>query len=141
MVIMKGKEHISTWYSELLPPDWVIGVSENGWTNDFLGLAWLTDVFEKHTKDQTYSKYRLLILDGYRSHGTPAFDLFCIEHSIILLCMPAHLSHFLQPLDVGCFATLKRVYSQQIEGLMQAGLNHINKPDFLRAYLRLERRP
>jgi hypothetical protein len=48
--------------------------------------------------------------------------------------MPPHSSHLLQPLDVGCFAAVKRVYGRQIENRIRAGLNHIDKPDFLQAY-------
>jgi hypothetical protein len=48
--------------------------------------------------------------------------------------MPPHSSHLLQPLDVGCFAAVKRIYGRQVENLMRNGLNHIDKPDFLRAY-------
>jgi hypothetical protein len=29
--------------------------------------------------------------------------------------MPAHASHLLQPLDVGCFGPLKQAYGRQIE--------------------------
>ncbi|EDN05075.1 conserved hypothetical protein [Histoplasma mississippiense (nom. inval.)] len=37
MIILKGKMHQSCWYeTEGLPSDWVIGVSENGWTTDQL---------------------------------------------------------------------------------------------------------
>ena len=39
VIIFEGKVHQSTWYTEALPLDWVIGVSENGWTDDKLGLA------------------------------------------------------------------------------------------------------
>jgi hypothetical protein len=135
MIIFDGKVHISSWYTDELPRDWTIAVSENGWTNDSLGLAWLTDVFEKHTKDRTKGVYRLLILDGHGSHSTPEFDLFCSEHLIITLCIPPHSSHLLQPLDVSCFAVLKRSYGRQIEDLMRVGVNHIDKSDFLPAYL------
>ena len=48
--------------------------------------------------------------------------------------MPAHSSHLLQPLAVSCFAVLKRLYGRQIEDLMRAGVNHIDKSDFLLAY-------
>jgi len=48
--------------------------------------------------------------------------------------MPSHSSHLLQPLDVGCFVVLKRLYGQQIQGLIRNGVNHIDKPDFLEAY-------
>jgi hypothetical protein len=134
MIIFEGKVHISTWYIDTLPRDWTIVLSDKGWTDDSLSLIWLTDVFEKHTKDRTKGVYRLLILDGHGSHSTPEFDLFCSEHSIITLCMPLHSSHLLQPLDVSCFAVLKRSYRRQIEEYMRARLAHIDEPDFLIAY-------
>jgi hypothetical protein len=133
VIIFEGKVHQSTWYSDTLPLDWVIGVSENGWTNNELGLKWL-ELFEQHTAHRTKGIRRLLILDGHGSHGTPEFDLFCQEHSIITLCMPPHSSHLLQPLDVSCFAVLKRSYGRQIEEYMRNGVNHIDKPDFLHAF-------
>lgn len=39
MIIFEGKVYISTWYTDTLPLDWSIGVSENSWTNDSLGLT------------------------------------------------------------------------------------------------------
>src|SRR5450432_3380629 len=48
--------------------------------------------------------------------------------------MPLHSSHLLQPLDVGCFAVLKRLYGRQIEGLIRNRVNHIDKQDFLEVY-------
>jgi hypothetical protein len=136
VIIFEGKVHQSTWYTDVaLPFDWVIGVSENGWTDNLLGLTWPKNVFEKHIAHGTKGVYRPLILDGHGSHLTPEFDLFCKEHSIITLCMPAHSSHLLQTCDVGCFAALKRLYGRQIEGYMRNGVNHIDKHDFLQAYL------
>ena len=44
--------------------------------------------------------------------------------------MPAHSSHILQPLDVGCFSPLKKVYSRKIEDMMQTYITHITKDDF-----------
>jgi hypothetical protein len=49
--------------------------------------------------------------------------------------MPAHSSHILQPLDVGCFGPLKIAYGRQVEALMRLGVNHISKEEFLSAYL------
>ena len=91
-------------------------------------------MFKKHTAHRTKGTYQLLIIDGHGSHVTLEFDLFCKEHSIITLCMPPHSSHLLQPLDVGCFSVLKRLYGRQIETLMRNGVNHIDKQDFLKAY-------
>ena len=49
--------------------------------------------------------------------------------------MPAYLSHLLQPLDIGYFGPLKKVYSKLIEEKGHLGYNYINKLDFLKAYL------
>ena len=48
--------------------------------------------------------------------------------------MPAHSSHMLQPLDVGCFSALKRAYSKEIEDLMRVSVTHITKEDFFAAF-------
>jgi len=102
-----------SWFEDILY-NWTIGVSENGWTTDALGFEWLKGVFNKYTAEYTIEVYRLLILDGHSSHFLPAFDQYCKANSIIVLCIPAHLSYILQPLDVGCFSVLKRFYRQAI---------------------------
>jgi DDE superfamily endonuclease len=71
----------------------------------------------------------MLILDGHAE-----FDRTCTENNIILVCMPPHLLHLLQPLDVICFAVLKRQYGQLVEQRMRLGFNHIDKIDFLTAF-------
>ena len=48
--------------------------------------------------------------------------------------MPAHSSHLLQPLDIGCFAVLKRSYASLVDQKMRLGISHIDKLDFLAAY-------
>lgn len=45
-----------------------------------------------------------------------------------------HSSHLLQPLDVGCFAVIKRVCSRFVSDLARTGYNHIDKYDFLENY-------
>lgn len=48
--------------------------------------------------------------------------------------MPAHSSHIIQPLDVGCFGPLKASYGKRVESQMRLGINHINKEEFLSLY-------
>ena len=48
--------------------------------------------------------------------------------------MPPHSSHLLQPLDIGCFAVLKRSFGRLVETKMRLRINHIDKLDFLEAY-------
>ena len=60
-----------------MPHDWLIGLNDNGWTNNELRLVWLEKVFEKHTASCTIGRYQLLILDGHASHDSAKFDFVC----------------------------------------------------------------
>jgi hypothetical protein len=133
-VIVAGKNHLSSWYeNSTFPPDWVIAVTDNGWTTNERGMDWIRH-FDKHTKPRTTGVYRLLILDGHESHHSDEFEVYCEESNIITLCMPAHSSHILQPLDVGCFSPLKTAYGKQVENMMRVHITHITKDDFFPAF-------
>jgi hypothetical protein len=112
----------------------MISLSDNGWTNNKLGLFWLEKIFEKYTATRTLGRYQLLILDGHASHESAEFDLFCKNHQIIPLYMPSHSSDKLQPLNVACFAPLKEVYSAAVMRSIQNSIHHINKENFLNLY-------
>jgi hypothetical protein len=132
-IIFKGKNYIQSWFDNL-PNDWRFEVRPNGWTSDEISLRWLQKLFIPSTYSRTKGGYRLLILDGHGSHLTPKFDETCAANNIVPICMPAHSSHLLQPLDIGCFAVLKRAYGRLVETKMRLGINHIDKLDFLEAY-------
>ncbi|KAJ0157765.1 Carboxylesterase patB [Fusarium oxysporum f. sp. albedinis] len=129
-----GQYHLANWYRECdLPGNWVIATSQNGWTNNQLGLEWLKR-FDRSTAKRSNSRYHLLILDGHESHHSADFERYCKENKIITLCMPAHASHLLQPLDVGCFGLLKKAYGREIEHLIRCSITHISKTEFFPAF-------
>ena len=53
MIIVKGVMYQKSWY-KASPRNWPIGVSDNGWTTDELGLTWLKTVFNNHTVKPRY---------------------------------------------------------------------------------------
>lgn len=133
-IIVAAKNHLSSWYeNSLLPHNWAISISENGWTTNEKGLDWLAH-FNEHTKTKVCGNYRLLLLDGHESHQSVDFELYCKANKIITLCMPAHASHMLQPLDFACFRPLKRAYGQAISDLMRARVTQVTKEEFLPAF-------
>ena len=133
-VILKGRTLLASWFRDTpLPDDWKLAVSENGWITNNIGLDWIKH-FDEHTKERTKGSKRLLILDGHESHHSADFEAYCNDHDIITLCMPAHSSYKLQPLDVGCFSPLKRAYGRIIEDSMRRHITHVSKEDFLFAF-------
>ncbi|KAK1916401.1 hypothetical protein P3342_004220 [Pyrenophora teres f. teres] len=114
LVILSGKQHQASWYHHL-PTDWVVAVSDNGWTTDQLGVEWMAIA------------------------ATPRQSLTStVQRTRSSLCMPAHTSHLLQPLDVSCFAPLKRAYGHEIQELARQGVYHVDKIDFLQVYTQIQ---
>jgi hypothetical protein len=70
-IILMGKVHQSTWYTNL-PNGWVIALSDNGWTTNELGVYWIK-YFNTYTEHRTKGAYPL-ILDGHRSYISTEFD-------------------------------------------------------------------
>ncbi|KAH4914299.1 hypothetical protein HBI79_242250 [Parastagonospora nodorum] len=105
-----------------------------GWSNDDVGLAWLEQVFDRHTKQKARRRrdYRLLILDGHGSHVTMAFIDYCDRNRILLMVFPPHSTHTLQPLDVVLFKPLSQAYTQRLTTYLHKaqGLISITKGDF-----------
>lgn len=52
----------------------------------------------------------LLVLDGHASHVTVEAIEFARNNDVHMLCLPAHTTHILQPLDVGVLKSLKANY-------------------------------
>jgi hypothetical protein len=71
-IILAGQYHLSAWYEEDIPQDWAIGVSDNGWTTNELGVEWLKHLI-KHREGKVVGACRLLLLDGHKSHQSLEF--------------------------------------------------------------------
>jgi hypothetical protein len=80
-----------------------ISISPNSWTDQELGSAWLQNDFDPATRDKATGQYQLLILDGHNSHCTFTFCKYAADKKIIIICLPSHTTHALQPCDVGAF--------------------------------------
>jgi hypothetical protein len=108
-----------TWVQDARSSDGIwFGASENGWSNNRIGLLWLQKVFERFTKPKSPRAYRLLIVDGHSSHVNMAFVDFADRHRIIIMVLPPHTTHRLQPLDVGLFQPLSTAYFVELDKLM-----------------------
>ena len=88
--------------------------------NEELGMKWLHQIFNHHTKEKAGNSRKLLLVDGHSSHVNLRFIDYCDKNRIILGVLPPHSTHRLQPLDVGIFSPLAHAYSQEIDHLIQS---------------------
>jgi hypothetical protein len=111
-------------------------VSEKGWPNEQLGISWLTGIFDRYTKAKAGKSNRLLLVDGHSSHINLEFIYYCDKNGIILVVLPPHSTHRLQPLDVGIFAPLGDAYSSELDEVIQSsfGYSRVTKRMFWRLF-------
>jgi hypothetical protein len=140
-VIIKGQLITRSFASnmrEALPaadfPYAAVACSENGWTDASIAVSWLRGFIEQTAPPcdaDGVMPYRLLIVDGHTSHASLEFIELAELHRVVVLCFPAHATHLLQPLDVVCFAPLKKKYS---ELLTAERARAVNRDDFIYLY-------
>jgi hypothetical protein len=95
-----------------------ISNSQKGWMDQELGTLWLQQDFKPATQEHMQANgsdgYHLLILDGHNSHCTYKFIKHANDHKIIILCLPSHTTHKLQPCDVGIFGPLAAAWKKEV---------------------------
>ena len=98
-------------------PDQFISISHSpkGWTDQVLGEQWIKKDFEPATAARTVTgSYHLLILNGHNSHCTYGLCKFAADNKIIIICLPSHTTHTLQPYDVACFGPLASAWKSEV---------------------------
>lgn len=88
-------------------------VSDSGWINSVVFLEWLK-FFVECVRPSPQHKV-LLILDNHESHRSLASLDYACENGIVMLSVPPHTTHKLQPLDVGVFGPLKTYFEQTVD--------------------------
>jgi hypothetical protein len=92
-------------------------------------------VFLPQTQPENPDDARLLIVDSHKSHTSDEFMTMCYLNNVYLLFLPAHTSHVLQPLDLGCFSSLKAAYRRQVgEHMALTDETRVGKARFLKFY-------
>ena len=138
LVIFKAKSIQEQWFKKdflAKYPSWHVTFSENGWTSNDIALEWLEKVFLPQTEPDSVADARLLIVDGHGSHTSDEFMTICYLNNVHLLFLPAHTSHVLQPLDLGCFSSLKTAYRRLVsEHTALTDTTKVGKANFLEFY-------
>ncbi len=88
-----------------------------GWIDGETCKTMIEEVFvrriEKYREDKgLQGQYMMLVLDNHSSRNYLDIEKLETEHKIIIMFIPPHSSHLLQPLDLGPNKTLKDLYSK-----------------------------
>lgn len=112
---------MSDWITPEIDPDATIIMSAKGFTNNEIGVEFLRH-FLKHTDAGPQSEWKLLLMDNHESHGTGEFAKLANDNHILPFPLISHLTHCMQPLDVGVFNPYKHWHDFAIQDSL-AGLS------------------
>ena len=93
------------------PPGAAYRCSESGWINEELFFQYLKH-FQNFVKPSLEDPV-LLVMDNHTTHSTLQIYDFCKANGIVLLTIPPHTSHKLQPLDVTFYKSLKTGFNEE----------------------------
>jgi hypothetical protein len=128
LVVYKGVNLQST-HCQGGPKGTRYAITKSGWMESDVFETYILKIFVEETKN--LEKPVVLIYDGHNSHLTYPTIKACIENEIILICLPPHTSHALQPLDVGVFKPFKGCWKGQVATFYaQSRLQAINNQVF-----------
>src|SRR5258706_1827171 len=104
---------MEAWYHEKLTGDELVLLSETGYSNSQLAMCYL-EHFIRHTNAGPDSSEKVILMDSHTSHTTPELSIRAAQANITLYAFPSHLTHAMQPLDVGDFQPYKHWHKKAI---------------------------
>lgn len=114
IVIVQGKHLMDSWFRDRIHQDELVLLSESGFTNDNLAIRFLNH-FIQYTSAGPDKTKKLLLMDNHGSHVTAEFIDLATRNNIVPFTFPAHLTHCMQPCDVGLFIAYKHWHSKAIQ--------------------------
>ena len=131
LVVYKAKNLWARW-TRGGPAGTVFSVSDSGWMEEGNFKEWFKQLFIPAVSHLLESGPVVLFADGHGSHiGYELIDT-AMKHNIVLMCLPPHTSHVLQPLDVTCFAPMKQEWKKALKHFkVSSGAMHVSKSEFL----------
>lgn len=138
-LILPGVNLPVRWFKNNLDEEATITTSPTGYITDVLAHEWVRH-FERLTRPAVPGDVRLLLMDGCENHFTEEIFFFCHQHNIVLFPLPPHLTHFLQPLDVGVFGIYKYWHQHVLYREIADGAIDFGKVDFLFHFQEIRKR-
>jgi hypothetical protein len=118
VIIVQGQQHMESWYYEKLSGDELILLSDSGYTNNEIAMLYL-EHFIEFTDAGPNKPLKVLLMDSYISHSIPEFVIRATAMNIHPYPLLSHLTHIMQPLDVGVFQPYKYWHKKTIQYAMR----------------------
>ncbi|XP_073991864.1 uncharacterized protein [Rhodnius prolixus] len=100
--------------TQSIPSGWGVGKSDSGWTTGVVFYEYLANIFYPWLVRQGIRFPVILFIDGHTAHLTLETSQFCVEKRIILVALHPNATHFIQPMDISVFKSLKQNWQEKV---------------------------
>lgn len=111
LCIFKGLNVLETWISTDIQNRMAYAASKRGWMDSDIFYNWFEKCF---LTSIPIERPILLIYDGHVSHISLKLIKKAKQNGIVILKLPPHTTHLLQPLDVAVFKSLKSKWDKDL---------------------------
>lgn len=105
-VVYKAERLQQSWI-EGGPVDVVYNRTSSGWFDSDCFVDWFKKVAVNYFRRLPAAERKVIIGDNLASHINPKVAELCEQYNTRMVFLPANSTHFLQPLDVAVFSSLK----------------------------------
>ena len=99
--------------------------SSNGWITRNLFTLWAINfahwlqIYRLQLPSEIRNKPAVLLLDGHSSRKNHAAISYLARHNVTVIVLPAHVTHILQPFDVGIAGPYKAEFKKSVIRILQ----------------------
>jgi len=118
-IIAPGEKLMRNWVSARLTGDEYITCTTSGYIDNNTIMQYGEHLI-KHSHAGPNKPWKILLLDGHQTHHLNEFKLLLLTNNISPFYYPSHLTHALQPLDVGVFRPWKHYHSHAVNSALRS---------------------
>lgn len=113
LIIFKAKNVWDSWLADKDQeyPGMSYAATPNGWMDTETFISYFRSTFLKSIPK---TRPVVLIYDGHSSHTSLPLVEEAMRENVVILKLPPHTSHLLQPMDLSVFKPLKQKYDQEV---------------------------
>ncbi|CAH1985428.1 unnamed protein product [Acanthoscelides obtectus] len=113
MIIYPNKR-LKSAVANVIPDEWAIGLSENGWMKSEIFIDYIQNHLYPHLKQINTRFPIILFVDGHKSHLSLELSEVCTKLEIVLVALYPNCTRIMQPADVANFRPLKSLWKKSV---------------------------
>ena len=114
LIINTGKTISDSWFCEGMIEGTQYAATESGWIDSAIFIKWFEHFVRWIDTIRRPGQQALLIFDGHESHVSLNLVKLAEKAHVVLLQLPPHTTHRVQPLDLACFCTWHREFGKML---------------------------